>query len=154
MISARQRSDAGVRSRNVADASDPSLHNCLLLSPRTVTVARCKERSDVHRLLSCRASTASTLMTKSHTTVTNVLCAAPTSGAKWSNCGGAISNSHSIEIHFFFSEALRSICNRLCVLPRKTYLLTCFLTHPSRGGSPWPAFAGTEAGQGLLCHVP
>jgi hypothetical protein len=28
--------------------------------------------------------------------------------------------------------------------------LTCFLTHPRRGGSPWPAFAGTRAGQ-VLC---
>jgi hypothetical protein len=31
-------------------------------------------------------------------------------------------------------------------------LLTCFLTHPSRGDSLWPAFAGTGAGQGLLCR--
>jgi hypothetical protein len=29
-------------------------------------------------------------------------------------------------------------------------LPTYFLTHPSRGDSLWPAFAGTEAGQGLL----
>jgi hypothetical protein len=27
-----------------------------------------------------------------------------------------------------------------------------FLTRPSRGDSPWPAFAGTWTGQGLLCR--
>ena len=37
-------------------------------------------------------------------------------------------------------------------LPTDSHLLTYLLTHPSRGDSLWPAFAGTEAGRGLLCR--
>jgi hypothetical protein len=61
------------------------------LLPRAVTVGT------MQRAVGCASFArpaaalllASTLMSKSHIAVTHVLCAAPTSGAKWSN-GGAL----------------------------------------------------------------
>ena len=59
---------------------------------------------------------------------------------------GGLKKQKQTKSSFFLKKKHKNIFFTL------TYLLTYFLTHPSRGDSLWPAFAGTEAGQGLLCR--